>query len=104
MPASAYIRLTSKEHKAINKAILEALASSIKAQHKASELSRFKRSKKPAMTGIATALKESRKELENIKQLLPEYAAKTKAIKLGKKTKKYKQELEAIKERISKLG
>lgn len=99
-----YVRITSEEQSTIKKAVAESLVFCGDAQKTAVQASRLNRSKKPAMMGLATALKESRNELLKLKQALPkpQIGLQMPGLrKIGKAS--YEQELAAIKEKISRL-
>ena len=112
---TVYVRIEPGEEKAIKKAILEAMASSVRAQDSALKLSKLKAGKKAAVNDIMNMVQKMSLELENIKKSLPETEfsprqkpeaaamQSAKPAKSGKKKTRYESELEAIKEKIAQL-
>lgn len=105
-----YARLEPKEELVIKKAVLEALAASVKAQSAASEFSKLRASKKAAISELTTAVQTMAQELDKIKKELPAELVQiketehVKPAKLARKKTKYELELEALKEKIASLG
>lgn len=103
-----YAQINANEEKAVKKAVLEAMASSVTCQSTASKLARLKKTKTSAMIGTSAIIKDVSGELEKIKQALPDMQEKEqepapkKLTKAGKRTK-YELELESIKEKIANL-
>lgn len=101
---TVYVELEQEEQTALKKEILEALASAVKMQDTSEKIARLEKNKKTVMIGVATAMKRIAEEITKIKEALPEAEEKAKQAKPSKKEIGYKQELEAIKEKIAKLS